>query len=92
MWRCAGNNMLKKIEDELSKRIYINSVYYYTDSKIVLSYISNESKRFHVYTANRVHQIHNVSKPEQWCYVPTDENPADTATRGIKVSHLQSSS
>ena len=28
--------------------------YYWTDSKAVLGYISNDSKRFHVYVANRV--------------------------------------
>ncbi|KAK0149700.1 hypothetical protein N1851_009554 [Merluccius polli] len=37
----------------------------------MLGYICNESRHFYVYISNRV----------EWQYVPTDENPADVATR-----------
>ena len=43
---------------------------FYTDSSVVLGYIRNEAKRFHTYVGNRVHHIHERSKPEQWHYVP----------------------
>ena len=36
--------------------------YYWTDSKVVLGYISNESKRFHVYVANSVQMIQDSSR------------------------------
>ncbi|XP_041484116.1 uncharacterized protein LOC121430782 [Lytechinus variegatus] len=55
--------------------------YFWTDSKIVLGYINNESRRFHVYVANLVQQIRNVSDPASWYYVST--NPADDASRGL---------
>jgi len=35
----------------------------WTDSRVVLGYISNEAKRFHVYVANRVQQIRDVTDP-----------------------------
>lgn len=31
--------------------------FFWTDSKIVLGYVNNEARRFHVYVANRVQQI-----------------------------------
>jgi hypothetical protein len=37
----------------------INSVQFYSDSKIVLGYIHNETRRFHVYVGNRVDRIRN---------------------------------
>jgi len=46
------------------------------DSQVVLGYIGNSSKKFHVYIANQVQQIRDHSPPEQWFYVPTDINPA----------------
>lgn len=55
--------------------------HYYTDSRIVLGYICNRTRRFFVYVTNRVEKIHKVSSPSQWSYVSTDKNPADVATR-----------
>ncbi|XP_041458034.1 uncharacterized protein LOC121410188 [Lytechinus variegatus] len=66
--------------------------YFWTDSKIVLGYISNESRRFHVYVANRVQQIRNVSDPASRYYVDTSTNPADDASRGLTAKELLVSS
>ena len=37
----------------------IDEDFYWTDSKVVLGYISNESRRFHVFVSNRVQEIKN---------------------------------
>ncbi len=55
---------------------------YWTDSKVVLGYINNDSRRFKTFVANRVQAIRNHSQPEQWRYVKTCDNPADWASRG----------
>jgi hypothetical protein len=55
---------------------------YYTDSKIVLGYIHNTSKRFQVFVANRLQRIHDATDADQWHYVSTSENPADIVSRG----------
>ncbi|XP_051788795.1 uncharacterized protein LOC114659410 [Erpetoichthys calabaricus] len=69
----------------------LNSTSFYTDSKVVLGYIHNQSRRFSVYVNNRVQRIRQSSKPEQWHYVPTDQNPADHGSRSISASKLSSS-
>ena len=48
----------------------IDNVKFYTDSKVVLGYISNETRRFFVYVGNRVERIRKFSTPKQWNYVP----------------------
>lgn len=58
---------------------------FWTDSTSVLKYIRNETSRFKVFVSNRVSQILKVSSPEQWRYVDTASNPADMASRGVKV-------
>lgn len=65
---------------------------FYSDSKVVLGYISNDTRRFYVYVSNRVQRIRNYSRPEQWQYVPTDVNPADIATRSVTAAHLSGTS
>ncbi len=65
---------------------------FWTDSKIVLGYILNESRRFHVFVGNRVQQIRDNTDPDQWRYVKTDDNPADDASRGITPHDLMTAS
>ncbi|KAI2645299.1 Nucleolar protein 58 [Labeo rohita] len=62
---------------------------YFTDSKVVLGYIHNETQRFYVYVSNRVLRICKSSHPNQWKYVCTAENPANIATRSVTAAHLQ---
>lgn len=57
------------------------AVKFFTDSKVILGYIKNRTRRFYTYVANRVDRIHKASSPDQWNYVPTHKNPADMATR-----------
>lgn len=74
------------LKEELE--IGIDEEYFWTDSKVVLSYISNEAKRFHVFVSNRVHKIRQHSDPGQWHHISTEKNPADHASRGTSVSTL----
>jgi hypothetical protein len=62
--------------------------WYYTDSKVVLGYILNESRRFHVYVANRVQEIRDFTTPDRWRHVKTTLNPADLASRGTTAMEL----
>ena len=57
---------------------------FWTDSTSVLKYIKNEDKRFQTFVANRVTTIRDHSDVSQWRYVPTSQNPADDASRGIR--------
>ena len=61
---------------------------FWTDSKVVLGYIKNDSKRFHVFVANRVQQIRDQTSPSLWRHVETKSNPADDASRGITAKEL----
>lgn len=72
--------------------IELQGVKFYTDSRIVLGYIHNASRRFYVYVANRVNRIRKSTKPEQRHHVSTDQNPTDLGTRFIPAALLQHSS
>ncbi|XP_028822925.1 uncharacterized protein LOC114778148, partial [Denticeps clupeoides] len=78
--------MVDLIKDELDLKI--DSTKFYTDSKVALGYIHNESRRFYVYVHNRVQRIRQTTKPEQWHYVRTEDNPADLASRSVPASLL----
>ena len=80
----VGAKMSKFILNELD--IDVITVHYWTDSMTVLKYLRNVSTRFKVFVAHRVQQIQDVSDVNAWNYVPSGENPADLASRGIHPS------
>ncbi|XP_061185158.1 uncharacterized protein LOC133193208 [Saccostrea echinata] len=79
-----------ELGEMLSKELDLplEDITYYSDSKVVLGYLSNERRSFYVYVCNRVSRIRKSSSPRQWNYVTTDENPADQGTRGLLPEQL----
>ena len=65
-----------------------DTIKFHTNSKVVLNYIYNQTRRFYVHVNNRVTCIRRSTRPEQWHYVPTDHNPADHATRSVPAALL----
>lgn len=58
------------------------------DSTIALSWIRGEPSKWNAFVSNRVNQVQQLTKNCQWRYVPTDDNPADCASRGISINQL----
>ena len=56
---------------------------FWSDSKVVLGYIRNTTKKFEIFVVNRIQQIHQNSEVNQWRYVPSKNNPADHVSRGL---------
>ena len=69
----------------------VDQNFLWTDSKVVLGYISNKSRRFHVFVSNRVQEIQDSTSATQWKHVESQDNPADEASREMKARELQDS-
>ena len=79
---------MKQLKQELDIEEGISEVedFFWADSQVVLNDISNESKRFKVFVANRVKMIRNNTNLNQWNYVRSAENPADSASRWLNTA------
>ena len=60
----------------------------WSDSACVLEYISNTNKRFHIFVANSVAAIQEVSTASQWRQVDSHQNPADDASQGLSAEEM----
>ena len=69
-----------KISNMIKKELQLQELdeYCWTDSRVVFGYIANDTRTFKTFFANRVYMIQENSK-----YVPSKENPADDASRGM---------
>ena len=77
-----------RVDRFLRAELQLEDSCFWTDSTSVLKYIRNEDRCFHTFVANRVTTIRDATKVSQWKYVNTKDNPADDASRGMKVEDL----
>ena len=61
----------------------LSSVHAWTDSTIVLNWLTGSTRRFKPYVSNRISHIVDLIPPNRWSHVKGIENPADCASRGI---------
>lgn len=74
-----GARMAKSIEEEMNVKPKTKT--YWTDSSTVLSWIKADPRNFKTFVAHRLAEIEDTTKPQEWRWVPTAQNPADDATR-----------
>ena len=78
--------LMKFVLDSLT--INVQDMICWSDSQVVLAWISQSSQKWKVFVANRVQEIQEIIPPEQWQYCPGQSNPADLLTRGESLSSL----
>ena len=76
----------KMVSEELEYKL--DAIVCWTDSTSVLKCLNNDIKRFHTFESNRLTAIRNYTLPSQWRYIPSKENPADDASKGLKIESL----
>ena len=82
-----------EMAESISKEIDLplDRTAFYSDSKVVLGYLNNTSRRFYTYVANRVNRIRQSTNPGQWHFVNSVDNPADLASRPSTAAELSTS-
>ncbi|CAH0725011.1 unnamed protein product, partial [Brenthis ino] len=71
-----------------SLRCKISRCVHWSDSSVVLGWLRTNPSKLKTFVANRVIEISETTKPENWRHVPTACNPADLISRGTRASSL----
>ncbi|KAL9974310.1 hypothetical protein ACROYT_G011331 [Oculina patagonica] len=66
----------------------VDEMHFWSDSKIVLHYLSNMQRRFSTYVSDRVAEITSNSDIKEWHHIPGTMNVADDCTRGKEFHEL----
>ncbi len=86
-----GAHLLAKLlaTTATSLNVELNNVFAWSDSMIVLHWLTKSPDQLNDrFVANRVQSIADHLPHTRWHHVPTDQNPADLASRGVTVSDL----
>ena len=86
----CGALLLSKLMENTGRTLGIDSgqIYAWTDSTIVLGWLNQEPGKLKVYVSNRVQAITKRVPANNWRHVPTEDNPADIASRGLMPGEL----
>ncbi|XP_018406350.1 PREDICTED: uncharacterized protein LOC108782552, partial [Cyphomyrmex costatus] len=61
----------------------VESVFLWTDSRIVLCWLQSCSRKWTTFVANRVAEVQRLTDINNWRHVSGSENPADPLSRGV---------
>ncbi|GFQ83439.1 integrase catalytic domain-containing protein [Trichonephila clavata] len=89
----CGTVLLAKLMPKVqcALKMDITSVFFWTDSTIVLSWMKNEPRNFKTFVANRVVTIQELKELNKWHHVHLEQNPADITSRGLDPEKIQQS-
>nr|CAI5829103.1 unnamed protein product [Callosobruchus analis] len=80
-------NLMQKVKNALT--VNVEKIVLWCDSTVCLSWIRTPPNLLQVFVGNRVSQIQNFTKPEQWNYVKSADNPADLLSRGLNPELIE---
>ena len=89
---CAAvlaTEMGQRINLQLRKKP--DATYYYSDSRVVLAYLTNTDKHFARYVQRRTDIVRNATDIADWSFIEGSCNPADFATKPTSPAKLRNS-
>ena len=66
-----------------------DEIHAWCDSTVALSWLRGCPSNYKVFVANRVASAARNIPPSAWLHVPTEQNPADCASRGLSAQELK---
>ena len=81
--------LVETVKGALENQIKIQKTVLWLDSTTALLWIKNVGE-WKPFMQNRVREILRLTSRSDWRYCPTDCNPADIGSRGMKASKLKS--
>ncbi|XP_070525097.1 uncharacterized protein [Cardiocondyla obscurior] len=89
----CGAALLVRLFNHVRKLNFLKDldVIAWSDSQVTLAWIKKHPSQWKTFIANRVSFIQTQLPEASWKYIPTKQNPADMASRGLSASELRDS-
>ena len=84
--------LITTVSNALEDVVSIDNIYCWQDSQITLWWIYGTTKEFGQFVQNRLVEIRKLVNFRKWKYCPSDDNPSDIPSRGMKLSKLMKNS
>lgn len=84
--------LIDKVSAIFNNMLTFEFVNLWTDSEIVLCWLSAHPSKWSIFVANRTAEIQRLTESFSWRHIPSEENAADPLSRGIypdKIQHCE---
>ena len=87
----CGANLLARLMSTTRQTLGLSmeQVWAYSDSTVVLGWLGGESGRYCIFAGHRIASTLLLVPYKHWQHVPTEQNPADAASRGMTADELR---
>ncbi|XP_071578330.1 uncharacterized protein [Temnothorax nylanderi] len=85
---CGALLAAEELDKTSQLNINVTRKFCWTDSEIVLAWISKEANTWKTFVSNRVAQIQSLTEIKDWHHVSSHDNPADVVSRGLLPEKL----
>lgn len=82
------SNLVEFVQCEYADKIIFDDVITWSDSQVALTWLCSSPHRWKTFIANRVSHVQEIIPISSWRYVPSADNPADCASRGLFPAQL----
>ena len=82
------SKLITSVSEALQETIRIDSVVCWLDSQVALWWIYGDTKEFKQFVQNQAKKIRSLVNKELWMFCPSELNPSDIGSRGVKCSDL----
>lgn len=87
---CGALLMSKSVKRVLKTlKCPISNLFYWTDSAIVLCWLSLEPRSLKTFVCNRISEIQQITDVNNWYHIVSSQNPADIISRGMSPVDLE---
>ena len=84
-----GAKLVEAVTNAISdERFPTPKVFAWSDSTVTIAWLQDYPRKWKTFVANRVAKIQEIIPASSWKYVPTEDNPADCASRGLAAADL----
>ncbi|XP_065082000.1 uncharacterized protein LOC135704456 [Ochlerotatus camptorhynchus] len=86
----CGTLLLARLVEKTvaAMKVSFSNVILHTDSQVCLSWMKKSPLALNQFVANRVATVHELTHDYEWCYVRSQDNPADIISRGVLPAEL----
>ena len=84
-----GAKLVEAVTNAISnERFPTPKVFAWSDSTVTIAWLRDYQRKWKTFVANRVAKIQEIIPAGSWKHVPTEDNPADCASRGLAAADL----
>ena len=81
--------LMEPVRNVFENTVEINKSYYWTESRVLLSWIKSHSQEVKMFVKNRIQEIRKLAYTDEWFFCKMSKNPTDLITQATEFKLIE---